>query len=162
MRGQDAGERVSHSHPLAMYPFRRLSVWEKAHALTLRIYELTDGPFARRYPALSSQLRRSISAIPSNIAEGAGHSTDPQFNRYLEIALASAREADYHLLLAKDLGGITSHDYAILEARIGEVQGMMMGLRKRVLERIRQKGKRGGVLPPPLHPTPYTPARTRR
>ncbi len=133
-----------------MYLFRRLAVWEKAHELTLRVYGLTEGAMLRRYPGLASQLRRAVSAVPANIAEGAGHSTDPQFNRYLEIALASAREADYHLLLAKDLQAITARDYAILEARLSEVQGMMMGLRKRVLERVRAKGKRGGRTASPL------------
>ncbi len=134
-----------------MYPFRKLSVWEKAHALTLRAYAVTDGVVARRYPVLCSQLRRAIASIPANIAEGAGHSTDPQFNRFLEIALASAREADYHLLLAKDLSAIAAKDYAILEARLSEVQGMLMGLRKRVLERIRERRR------PPnarVHPAP--------
>jgi four helix bundle protein len=144
-----------------MYPFRRLSVWVKAHELTLRIYEATDGPFARRYPALSSQLRRSIAAIHANIAEGAGHSTDPQFNRYLEIALAAAREADYHLLLAKDLGAISSRDYAVLEARVCEVRGMMMGLRKRVLERIKQNVRRGGRTAAPLTPHTLHPSATK-
>ena len=135
-----------------MYPFRKLTVWEKAHQLTLRVYAVTDGNGTRRYPVLSSQLRRSIASIPANIAEGAGHSTDPQFNRFLEIALASAREADYHLLLAKDLQAITEKDYAILEARLSEVQGMLVGLRKRVLERVREKMKRGGRMASPLPP----------
>ena len=144
-----------------MYPFRRLTVWEKAHALTIRVYGLTDGTIARRYPALCSQLRRAISSIPANIAEGAGHATDPQFNRYLEIALASARDADYHLLLAKDLRAITERDYAVLEARLSEVQGMLMGLRKRVLERVRAakesgpgQPRRGGRTASPLTPHP--------
>ena len=137
-----------------MYPFRRLAVWEKSHALTLRVYRLTDGAMTRRYPGLASQLRRSIAAIPANIAEGAGHASDPQFNRYLEIALASAREADYHLLLARDLQAIEARDYAMLEARLSEAQAMLMGLRKRVLERIRLKGKRGGRTASPL--TPHT------
>jgi four helix bundle protein len=137
-----------------MYPFKRLSVWEKAHALTVRVYEIADGPAAKRYPGLFSQLRRSVAAIPANIAEGAGHSTDPQFNRFLEIALASAYEADYHLLLARDLHAITGRDFAHLEAQLSEVKQMMMGLRKRVLERIAHKGKRGGRKASPLPPTP--------
>jgi four helix bundle protein len=133
-----------------MYPFRRLAVWEKAHELTLRVYRATDGSVFRRYPALSSQLRRAVSSIPANIAEGAGHATQPQFNRFLEIAIASAREADYHLLLAKDLGVVSTRDYAVLEARLGEVQGMLVGLRKRVLERVRQGTRRGGRTAAPL------------
>lgn len=128
-----------------MYPFRRLTVWVKAHALTLRVYGITDDAGWRRYPGLASQLRRSISSIPANLAEGAGHATDALFNRYLGIALASSRESDYHLLLAKDLGIITERDYAILEARLSEVQGMLMGLRKRVAERARTKKKGVGA-----------------
>ena len=145
-----------------MYPFRRLTVWEKAHELTLRVYRATENATFRRFPALASQLRRAVSSVPANVAEGAGHATDPQFNRYLEIALASAREADYHLLLAKDLEAIGPKEYAVLEARLGEVQGMLMGLRKRVLERIhkrptpsgakRSEMRRGGRTASPLTP----------
>lgn len=127
-----------------MYPFRRLLVWGKAHELTLRVYQVTEGAVTRRYPGLTSQLRRAVSSIPANIAEGAGHSTEPQFNRFILIAQASAREADYHLLLAKDLGAITSREYATIEARLSEIQAMLFGLRKRVQERMRQKGARSG------------------
>jgi four helix bundle protein len=125
-----------------MYPFRKLVVWEKAHELTLRTYALTEAPAWRRFPGMTLQLRRAIASVPANLAEGAGHATDPQFNRFLEIALASAREADYHLLLARDLGVLGSKDYAVLEARLSEVQGMLMGLRKRVLERVRAGRRR--------------------
>jgi four helix bundle protein len=127
-----------------MYPFRRLAVWEKAHELTVRVYRATDGPAQGRFPGLSAQLRRAIAAIPANIAEGAGHHSDAQFNRFLEIALASAHEADYHLLLARDLEQLNAKDYAQLEARLGEVRGMLLGLRKRVVERARA-GKRKGA-----------------
>jgi len=127
-----------------MYPFTRLTVWAKAHELTIRVYRLTDGPVTRRYPGLSSQLRRSIAAIPANIAEGAGHNSQAQFSRYLEIAIASSHEAMYHLLLAKDLEAITATDYAFLEARLKEVQAKLVLLRKRVLQNASEKRKRGG------------------
>ena len=124
-----------------MYPFRRLTVWEKAHDLTVRVYRVTDGTVARRFPALTSQLRRAASAIPANISEGAGFASAAQFNRFLEIAAASAHETEYHLLLAKDLGAISTKDYAGLEARVGEVKGMLLGLQKRVRERMRYAPK---------------------
>jgi four helix bundle protein len=129
-----------------MYPFRKLTVWEKAHELTLRIYRVTEGSVSRRYPSLTSQLRRAVSSIPANIAEGAAQASDAQFNRYLLIAIASANEAEYHLLLAKDLDAISTRDFAVLEARVGVVKGMLAGLRKRVLERVRKTGRR---MPPP-------------
>ncbi|MEX2182750.1 MAG: four helix bundle protein [Gemmatimonadaceae bacterium] len=125
-----------------MYPFRRLAVWEKAHALTLRCFQVTESVTGRRFPGLVAQFRRAVASIPANIAEGAGHSTDPQFNRFLEIAIASSLEADYHLLLARDLGVISGKDYAQLEARLSEVRQMLTGLRKRVLERMRLAGTR--------------------
>lgn len=127
-----------------MYPFKRLTVWARAHELTLRIYQATDGAMARRYPALSSQIRRAVAAIPANIAEGAGHSSQAQFGRYLEIAIASSHEAQYHLLLAKDLEAISATEYAHLEARMNEVQAKLVLLRKRVAQNMREKGKRGG------------------
>lgn len=125
-----------------MFPFRRLSVWTKAHELTLRVYKATDGAVLRRFPGLTSQLRRAVASIPANIAEGAGHSTAPQFNRCIELAQASAREADYHLLLAKDLGAISTKEYAVLEARIDEVEAMLYGLRRRIQERMRRPARR--------------------
>jgi four helix bundle protein len=121
-----------------MISFRRLAVWEKAHLLTLRVFTATDGSAMHRYPGLSAQLRRSVAAIPTNIAEGSGHASQAQFNRFLEIALASAREADYQILLAKDLGLLPQREYAFIEARLSEVQSMLVGLRKRVLESIRK------------------------
>ena len=143
-----------------MISYRRLAVWERAHQLTLRVFAVTDGGTLHRFPGLSAQLRRSVAAIPTNIAEGAGHRSQAQFNRFLEIALASAREADYQLLLAKDLGLLPAKEYAHLEARIMEVQAMLVGLRKRVLESMRKegaldpreshKGKRGGRKASPL------------
>jgi four helix bundle protein len=119
----------------AMQPFRGLAVWEKAHELTLRVYRLTEGGAMHRYPGLSAQLRRSVAAIPTNIAEGSGHVSPQQFNRFLEIALASASEADYQLLLARDLALVGSKEYAQLEARISEVRAMLVGLRRRIVEK---------------------------
>lgn len=120
-----------------MHPFRKLAVWEKAHELTVRVHRATEGAAMHRSPGLGAQLRRSVAAIPTNIAEGAGHSSQAQFNRFLEIALASASEADYQLLLAKDLDLISAKEYAQLEARLSEVRAMLIGLRKRVLERAK-------------------------
>jgi four helix bundle protein len=119
-----------------MLAFKRLAVWEKAHELALRVHRATESGVMHRSPGLSSQLRRSIIAIPTNIAEGTGHPSQAQFNRFLEIALASASEADYQLLLARDLELLSSREYAQLEARLSEVRAMLLGLRRRVLERV--------------------------
>ena len=74
-------------------------------------------------------------SIAANIAEGSGQVTPPQFARYLTIALGSARELDYHLLLGKDLGVLPLSDYARLDARINQVSAMLAALRTRVLQK---------------------------
>jgi four helix bundle protein len=135
-----------------MASFRKLAVWEKAHALTLLTYRLAEERLVRRYPELASQLTRAVASIPANLAEGLAHGSDAQLNRFLSIAYASAQEADYHLLLAKDLGAIPVIDYAHLEARLTEVRQMLSGLRRRVQARVRDKGKRGGRTASPLTP----------
>jgi four helix bundle protein len=75
-----------------------------------------------------------MASVPANISEGSGHESQAQFNRFLGIALASAREADYHLLLSRDLGVIDEVNYADFLSRLGEVQAMLCGLRRRVRE----------------------------
>ncbi len=135
-----------------MASFRTLAVWEKAHALTVLTYRVAEHHLLRRYPELASQLTRAIASIPANIAEGVAHRSDAQFNRFLEIAYASSQEADYHLLLAKDLEAITLTEYAHLEARLSEVRQMLSGLRSRVRSRLPDKGKRGGRTASPLTP----------
>jgi four helix bundle protein len=84
--------------------YRSLKVWERAHRLTLRVYEVTTTfPSSERY-GLTSQIRRSASSIPANVAEGCGRNSDAELARFCRIAQGSPSELDYHLLLARDLG----------------------------------------------------------
>ena len=118
-----------------MYRFRKLAVWRRAHALTLQVHEVTERVYRGRFLSLIGQMRRASMSIAANISEGSGQVTDAQFARYLTIALGSARELDYHILLAKDLGILSSSDYARLDARVDQVCRMLMGLRTRVVQR---------------------------
>jgi len=87
-----------------MKDFRDLKVWEKAHALVLECYEATK-PFPREEIfGLVSQIRRAAASIPANIAEGCGRRGNAELHRFLQMAMGSANEVEYHLLLSKDLG----------------------------------------------------------
>ena len=87
-----------------MKDFRKLEVWEKAHALTLSVYHAAD-PFPREeLYGLTSQIRRAAVSIPTNIAEGCGRGSEAELARFLQIAMGSASEVEYELLLARDLG----------------------------------------------------------
>jgi four helix bundle protein len=117
-----------------MHGFRNLLVWQKAHELTVKVYHHTSA-FQSQYPSLASQLVSAAQSIPANIAEGSGRATAKQFAQSLQIAIGSAREVDYFLLLAADLDAITRRDHAMLEARADEVTRMLIGLRSRILRK---------------------------
>ena len=115
-----------------MRDFRKLSVWEKSHALTLGVYRATGGFPQHEMYGLTSQLRRSCASIPANIAEGSGREGEKDFARYLTIASGSASETEYHLLLAADLEYLKKDVYTDLNDRVQEVKRMLTGFIRRL------------------------------
>jgi four helix bundle protein len=115
-----------------MQDFRKLTVWTKSHQLVLLIYDATGNVSDRRFPGLTSQIRRAAASIPANIAEGCGHAGSREFSRFLGIAVASSFELTYHLQLAADLGMISKSDYARLDARTEVVMRMLSSLLSKV------------------------------
>src|SRR6266700_475891 len=90
--------------------FEDLTVWQEAHKLTLEIYKLTvKYPMGEKY-GIVSQLRRSSSSVPANIAEGFGRATTRELLRCLQIARGELEETRYFVLLSRDLGYITPQD----------------------------------------------------
>ncbi len=115
-----------------MQDFRRLKVWEKSHDLVLGIYKVTARfPPAELY-GLTSQMRRSVASIPTNIAEGCGRRTDHDFARFLQIAMGSASELEYQLLLARDLGYLPEQDYEPFFNQVTEVEKMLTSFIRRL------------------------------
>ena len=87
---------------------KKLEVFHKAHQLALDVYQLTDGlPPAERY-GMSAQLRRAATSVPTNIVEGAMRSSQREYQRFIDVALASAAEVQYLLDLAVDLGFVSA------------------------------------------------------
>ena len=108
-----------------MQDYRKIKVWQKAHLLTLYLYRITKKfPKSEQY-SLTNQIRRCSSSIPSNIAEGSVQETDPQYARFLRIALGSAAELDYQILLAHELEYISRPDYQHLQSEIDQIKKML-------------------------------------
>jgi four helix bundle protein len=101
--------------------YRKLDVWVRAHHLTLDVYQATRSFPREEAYGLTSQLRRAASSIPANIAEGCGRRGDAELARFVSIALGSATELDYHLLLARDLEYLQPQPYEHLAS---EAQGV--------------------------------------
>jgi len=115
-----------------MENFKDLKVWKKSHDLTLAVYKLTRNFPKDEIYGLTSQMRRACASIGANIAEGCGRRSDPELNRFIQIARGSASEAEYHLLLARDLGFLSDVDSRDLETRVLEVQRMLAALSQRL------------------------------
>jgi four helix bundle protein len=108
-----------------MQDFRELKVWEKGHQLTLNVYRETRAFPREELYGLVSQARRASSSIPANIAEGCGRAGGAELRRFLEIAMGSASELEYHLLLARDLGYTSEANHAPLHQAVCEVKRML-------------------------------------
>lgn len=127
-----------------MQNFRDLLVWRKAHLLVLAIYRATKKfPPDERF-GMTSQLRRSAASIPANIAEGCGRTGNGELARFLQVAMGSASELDYHLELAHDLEYVKSAEYKALNDSIIEVKRMLASLMSRVDEQ-RARGRGAGA-----------------
>ena len=124
-----------------MRDFRRLVVWQRAHALTLVVYRTSSRIRPRDFPGLGSQLRRAVSSIPTNLAEGSGHSSRREFARFVHMALASAAEAEYHLQLANDLGAIAPELSQRLLRDIADLRRQLAALLARVRDELEQVGE---------------------
>ncbi len=115
-----------------MQDFRKLKVWEKAHHLVVKLYEVTDSLPKSEHFGLTSQIRRAAVSIPTNIAEGCGRGSDPDFRRHLFIAMGSASEVEYLVLLATELRFIKNGPSTKLTAAVIEVKQMLAALIKRI------------------------------
>jgi four helix bundle protein len=111
-----------------MRNFKDLTVWQKAHEMTLAIYQATQTFPKEELYGLTSQLRRSSASIGANIAEGAGRRSDAEICRFLRIARGSASEVEYHLLLARDLSFLSDSQYQKLLRQADSVQRMLTAL----------------------------------
>ncbi|MFI5310316.1 MAG: four helix bundle protein [Gemmatimonadales bacterium] len=111
-----------------MGDFKELIVWRSARALAADMYGLTAAFPASEQYGLASQIRRAAASIPANIAESSGRWSDRDQARLYQIAIASSRELESHLLLANDLGFISSQDHRRVSAILDQVQRMLMSL----------------------------------
>ncbi len=115
-----------------MRDFKSLKVWQMSHELALSVYKSTfDYPKEEVY-GLVSQMRRSASSIPTNIAEGCGRTTQQQMAYFLNIAIGSASELRYQFILAKDLNYISYQVFTEQTEMVDQVMKMLTILHQTV------------------------------
>jgi len=115
-----------------MQRFTDLIVWQRSHALVLQVYRLTKSfPSDERF-GLTSQLRRAVLSVPTDIAEGSKRQTNPEYARFLNIAEGSLAETEYLLMVSRDLGYLSAATTTPALAEAEEIARMLNGLRNKV------------------------------
>ena len=116
--------------------FRALKVWQSAIDFTIKIYEV-----CRNFPkdevfGLTSQIKRAVVSIPSNISEGCGRETLKDFIHFLFIARGSCYEVSSHIEVCRRLDFISETNYYDLLRDVDAIGKMLNGLIKHYKERM--------------------------
>ena len=113
-----------------MKDHKDLDVWKQSMVLVEDIYALTKNfPSDEKY-GLSSQIKRAVVSVPSNIAEGAGRKGDKEFIQFLYIAMGSLSELETQLILANRLQFTNSVESYL--SQIEKIKKMLFGLIRHV------------------------------
>ena len=132
-----------------MGDFTKLSVWRKAHQVTLAVYRETARWPKQELFGLVSQSRRAAFSVPANIAEGCGKNSDGELAKHARNGMGSASELSYYLVLAHDLSYATQSTCDDLQGSLSEVRRMLASLervsamaaeRRSPTARLRRKG----------------------
>jgi len=121
-----------------------LEVWEKAHKLTLQLYQRSRTFPKEEFYGLTSQLRRSMMSVGANLAEGCGRQTTPELARFVRIAMGSASEVDYHLLLARDFDYLQSDEHQELSQELARIRKMLASLLATLVSGAKDKADGAG------------------
>jgi four helix bundle protein len=124
-----------------MRNYRELEVWQKSHKLTLDLYKLSRAFPKEELYGVTSQLRRAAVSIGANLAEGCGRRTGAELARFVRIAMGSASELDYHLLLCRDFEFITAAEYERQSRELVRVRKMLTGLLASIEEQLESNVK---------------------
>jgi four helix bundle protein len=127
-----------------MRNYRDLQVWKKAHDLTLELYRVSQRFPRKEMYGITGQLRRAAVSIGANLAEGCGRRTSNELARFVRVAMGSASELDYHILLCRDIGLMSSDAFSISTAKLTEVRKMLTSFLQSVEEQIETQSRAAG------------------
>lgn len=106
-------------------PYQKLIVWQEAHKLCLWIYDLTKSFPAEERFRLTDQVCRASASVPTNITEGCTRGSQKDRKRFYMMASSSLEEVHYELFLARDLGYMSSDEFAVAEDKIMRISYML-------------------------------------
>lgn len=117
------------------FSFEKLNVWQNSMDFVKQIYELTEKfPKSELY-CLTSQIRRAVISIPSNIAEGSTRNSFKDQARFSEIAFGSLLEVLNQIIISNKLGYISEADLNLIRLDIENISRQLNALKKSQIER---------------------------
>lgn len=116
-----------------MVNFKKLIIWKESLMLTKEIYVLSaDFPRDEKY-GLTSQIRRAVVSIPSNISEGSSRKSRKEFSHFLDVALGSSYELETQLNIAQELGLSKSSEIIKVINKLNKIQASINSYNKKML-----------------------------
>ena len=108
----------------------KLRAFELADELAVAVYRVTASFPNKELYGLTSQMRRAVISVPSNIVEGCARDSQADYLRFLHMAFGSLRELQLHYQpsLAKRLGYLSDDDSALIEPKIVETEKVLNAL----------------------------------
>jgi len=115
-----------------MQHYSKLQVWQRSHKLVLELYRTTQTfPVAEQY-GLTSQLRRAVLSVPTNIAEGSRRVAAKEYAHFLNIAEGSLSETEYLILVSRYLGYVADQAARSYLREASELLRMLHVFRRKV------------------------------
>jgi len=115
-----------------MRDFRKYEVWQLSHILVLEIYSISKNFPKEEQFNITSQLRRACASIPTNISEGCGRNSDKELNQFLNIALGSASETEYLIILSQDLNLLNLETATELLQKVNHIKSKIFKLKEKL------------------------------
>ena len=107
-----------------------LHVWQRSMDLATKIYQLVESLPKSSGFVLKQQLQKTSLSVPSNIAEGAGRTTQKELLRFLDIATGSLTELETQLILVKNLNYFDTSE--LIDEDITAIRKMLYKLKRSI------------------------------
>lgn len=115
-----------------MHNYKNLHIWQDGIKLARTIYEVTNTFPANEKFGIVSQMTRAAVSIPSNIAEGAGRSSNKDFANFLSIAIGSIFELHTQIVICQQVGLINEITAKQLEEQTFTLQQQITAYKQKL------------------------------
>ena len=119
--------------------YKNMEIFQLAYSLAIDIHKMLDRFPEKEKDNITSQMRRAVTSIPLNIAEGSTKKSYREFLNFLGYAYGSAKELNVLLSMSKDLNYLTQKDYDNLFSKLDKLMAKLFGFMKNIESRFENK-----------------------